>query len=141
MSRRFGLRSTIQIRNMMKNNGANQRGFTLIEVVIVIVITGILLTVALKTGGKITNSARTEETLQEMDHLAFAIVGDPGSYSAGSRSEFGYVGDVGSLPPNLDALTTNPGAYSTWNGPYIDNRFVQTATDYKKDAYDKILSL
>lgn len=119
----------------MNQTKANQTGFTLIEVVVVIVITGILLTVALGTGKKITDRARTEETLQEMDRLARAIVGDPNSYSNGIRSEFGYVGDVGSLPPNLDALAANPGSYSTWNGPYISNRFEQTATDYKKDAW------
>lgn len=111
------------------------RGFTLIEIVVVIVITGILLTVALGTGQKITDRVRTEQTLQELDRLTIAIVGDPQGYSNGARSEFGYVGDIGSLPPNLDALMVNPGSFATWNGPYIDNRFVQTAADYKQDAW------
>jgi prepilin-type N-terminal cleavage/methylation domain-containing protein len=113
----------------------NHNGFTLIEVVVVIVITGILLTVALGTGKKITDTARTEQTLNELDHLAAAIVGDPASYSSGTRSAYGYVGDVGALPPNLGALVTNPGSYATWNGPYVGNQFEQLSTDYQKDAW------
>ena len=34
------------------------------------------------------------------------------------RSDYGYLGDIGSLPPSLNALITNPG-FSTWRGPYV----------------------
>ena len=40
-----------------------------------------------------------------------------------------------SLPANLDALRSNPGSYATWRGPYIENRFSQTPTDYKTDPW------
>ncbi|MCK4607296.1 MAG: prepilin-type N-terminal cleavage/methylation domain-containing protein [candidate division Zixibacteria bacterium] len=112
------------------------RGFTLIEVILVVVIAGILVTVALRSGGMIANSARTEETKQELQALSVAMVGNPEFENNGVRSDFGYVGDVGAMPPDLDALNTNPGSYSTWNGPYIDNRFTQQTDDYKKDAWD-----
>jgi prepilin-type N-terminal cleavage/methylation domain-containing protein len=110
-------------------------GFTLIEVVLVIVISGILVGVALRFGGNITETARVEETKQELDHLAEAVAGNQTLNNNGVRSDFGYVGDVGAMPPNLDALYSNPGSYATWNGPYISNRFSQTPDDYKTDAW------
>jgi len=116
-------------------NTGNRHGFTLIELVLTIVIIGILVTVAFRSGTAVYNTAKVEETKQELDALAFATVGNPDLQNNGVRSDFGYVGDVGAMPTNLDALYSNPGSYSTWNGPYIENRFSQTADDYKKDAW------
>ncbi len=114
----------------------NHCGFTLIEVILVVIITGILATVVLRSAGIISDSARTEETKQELQALAIAIVGNPELQNNGVRSDFGYVGDIGAMPPNLDALNSNPGSYATWKGPYIDNRFTQQTDDYKKDTWD-----
>jgi hypothetical protein len=102
---------------------------------IAVVISGILVTVALKSLFSMYGTAKTEETKQEMESLAFAIAGNPSVVNNGVRPDFGYVGDVGSLPPNLDALYTNPGAYATWKGPYVANRFAQLTDDYKRDAW------
>ena len=119
----------------MKKHLANSRGFTLIEVVVVIIIIGIMAGVAVKKGGQLYEAAKIEETKQKMDALATAITGNSELMNNGVRSDFGYVGDVGAMPPNLDALNSNPGAYATWNGPYISNRFTQITDDYKKDAF------
>lgn len=111
-------------------------GISLIEVVIVIVVVGIVVSLALQSMTALLKDAKTIETEREMDMLARAIAGDPSimAVAGGERSEFGYVGDVGALPPNLAALVTNPG-YSTWNGPYVPESFNQTAGDYNKDAW------
>lgn len=122
---------------MMKNleyTARNERGFTLVEVVIVLVISGILMAVALRSGRSISESAKVEATKQEMDLIAAATIGNPELQSNGTQNDFGYVGDVGALPPNLTALVTNPG-YATWKGPYIRNAFTQVADDYSKDAW------
>lgn len=113
-----------------------ETGFTLIEVIIVIVITGILVSVALRSAVMISETARTEETKQELEALATAMVGNPELENNGVRSDFGYVGDVGAMPSDLDALNSNPGSYATWKGPYIDNDFTQKTDDYKTDAWD-----
>lgn len=110
-------------------------GFTLIELVVVIVITGILVTVAMRGGMTIVQTSKMEEAKKGMQDIEFAICGNPSLQNNGTRSDFGYVGDVGSLPPNLDALTANPGSYATWNGPYIRGRFQQSSTDFKQDAW------
>jgi hypothetical protein len=82
----------------------------------------------------VAETIKIEETRQELDQLAMAITGNPELHNDGTRSDFGYIGDIGSLPPNLDALIANPG-YTTWNGPYINNDLEQIPDDFKKDAW------
>jgi general secretion pathway protein G len=109
------------------------RGFTMIELVVVIIVLAIIAGVAVRKMGGAISTAQVEQTKTELDNLAYAIVGNPGSYALGSRGDFGYLGDVGGLPPNLDALYGNPGGYATWSGPYIERGI--KSTDYKKDAW------
>ncbi len=111
-------------------------GFTLIELVIVILILGIIATVAMREMGPSIETAKCEQTKAELDQLAWAIAGNPSLYSSNSRSDFGYVGDVGSLPPSLDALVQNPGGYATWDGPYVDRGM--SGDDFKRDAWQAL---
>lgn len=127
-----GRRSNLASALGQDKNGA---GFTLVELMIAIVISGILVTVAMKSMFSMYYTTKTEETKQEMESLAHAIAGNPLVTTNGGRSDFGYVGDVGSLPPNLDALYANPGGYTTWQGPYVSNRYAQFPDDYKRDAW------
>ncbi len=57
------------------------------------------------------------------------------SVAGGIRSDFGYVGDVGAFPPDLDALVANPGGYSTWNGPYLPPEFLGDSEGFKTDEW------
>ncbi len=115
----------------------NPKGFTLIEVVMAIVIAGILAGIAMRSTVSITETGRTEITKTEMKDIAFAMVGNADLQNNHIRNEFGYVGDVGTMPTSLADLMTNPGGYATWKGPYVKNRFSQTATDYAQDAWGK----
>jgi len=116
----------------------SERGFTLIEVLLVIIVIGIMAAVAFKSMDVALDNSRWDATTQEMEKLSWAIAGNPDLFANGVRSDFGYVGDVGSLPPNLDALVTNPGGYATWRGPYIRNDFNQNPDDYKTDAWGSL---
>ncbi len=110
-------------------------GFTLIELVLIIVIIGIVASVAIKSFGPAMDRSRDEATMKEMEALAQAIIGNKDLISDGVRVDFGYVGDIGAPPPNLDALVANPGGYSVWKGPYILNDFLENINDYKEDAW------
>jgi prepilin-type N-terminal cleavage/methylation domain-containing protein len=110
-------------------------GFTLIELVIVIVITGILVTTMIAGIGKVGDGLRFEQARKELDELAIAITGNSALQMNGVRQDFGYVGDIGALPPNLDALVVNPGSYATWRGPYVPERFLQAPADFKTDPW------
>jgi len=110
----------------------NPSGFTLVELVIVIVMIGIIATIATRQMGTSFETARYEKTKKALDQMAYAISGNPFLFSNGARVDFGYVGDIGALPSNLDALFQNPG-YTNWNGPYILNNFDNDS--FKKDAW------
>jgi general secretion pathway protein G len=118
----------------MRRRG-NQRGFTLIEILMTIVIIGILAAVTMRSVQSSIDSARIRETQTEMNELIAAIAGNPDLYNNGLRSDFGYVGDIGAVPTSLDNLITNPGGYATWKGPYVSRRFAQDAQGFKKDAW------
>nr|MBN2277691.1 prepilin-type N-terminal cleavage/methylation domain-containing protein [candidate division Zixibacteria bacterium] len=119
----------------MEKRLKSQQGLTLIELVMVIIIIGILAGVAMKSMDSVIETGRVESTKTELNALAKAIAGDPDLINNGTRADFGYVGDVGSLPPDLDALISTPGGFATWNGPYISSNFTQTPDDFKKDAW------
>jgi prepilin-type N-terminal cleavage/methylation domain-containing protein len=116
-------------------------GFTLMEIVVVIIIMGIIATVALRSIDNTLETTKVETTKQEMQQLAYAFAGNPGLVSNGLRTDFGYVGDVGAMPPNFDALAANPGGYGTWSGPYISSSFAEAGDDYKYDGWGQAYSL
>ncbi len=120
-----------------RGNIFSEPGFTFLEMVIIIVIIGILSTVAMRGIDNALEGGRFEATVEEMNQLVHGIVGNPGLYSGGVRTDFGYFGDVGSLPPNLDALVTNPG-YGTWDGPYITRDFTQDPNGFKTDGWGNL---
>jgi prepilin-type N-terminal cleavage/methylation domain-containing protein len=121
------------MKEVMQTNNASD-GFTFVEVVIVVIIIGVLASFAMKSAAKLSVSAKKEQTQQEMSALARAITGNEQLQNSGVRSDFGYLGDIGSLPPNLSALMTNPG-YATWRGPYVSNEVLQIADDFTRDAW------
>ncbi len=114
------------------------QGYSLVELLAVMIIVAIIAAVAMRSLRGVNQTARYERTRHEMERIAYAIAGDPELTSAGARTDFGYVGDIGALPPNLDALARNPGL-PTWNGPYIDDEYYRasgaSAVDFKTDEW------
>lgn len=117
-------------------------GYTLVELVITLVIIGVLATVAMKSLRGANDVAKTEKTRQAMERIAQAILGSQIARSGTTGATGGYLGDVGSLPANLDALVTNPGGYSSWRGPYITDEFGAggTPTLFKLDGWGRAIS-
>ncbi|MCP4704748.1 MAG: prepilin-type N-terminal cleavage/methylation domain-containing protein [candidate division Zixibacteria bacterium] len=116
----------------------NSNGFSLIELLIVIIVIGIAISVGMQWMGASIDDYRQIKTEREMAVIASAIVGNSGLFSNGKRSDFGYVGDIGAFPPNLIALYQNPGSYSTWDGPYILTGFTQDSLGYKTDEWGQL---
>jgi prepilin-type N-terminal cleavage/methylation domain-containing protein len=118
---------------MQRIGRTDQNGFTLIELVMIIVIIGILTGVATMKMASYIETSKVEATRTEMENLARAIVGNKDFYTDGARSDFGYVGDNGALPSDLNALVFNPGL-ATWDGPYISSNI--DGDDFNKDAWN-----
>jgi prepilin-type N-terminal cleavage/methylation domain-containing protein len=95
-----------------------RQGFTLMELLVVLLIIGILSTVALRTIDATRDRSLFDQTTKEMDQLVKAIVGNPDLTYDGRRVDFGYFGDMEELPKNLKDLVRNPGS-AAWHGPYL----------------------
>jgi general secretion pathway protein G len=81
-----------------------QRGFTLMEIMIVIVLIGLIATFV---GSRIFGAS---------DRAKFKLAQSQVETISGKLEQ--YQQDVGSLPPDLDALVKAPGGASGWLGPY-----------------------
>ena len=119
---------------LLKPGITGDSGFTLIELVIVIVVLGVLASVGIPVIGSMIGSSRENATKGEMLLLKTAIVGQ-----TGAATVRGYENDVGSLPPDLTGLVSKPAGVSDWdrftqtgwNGPYIGSN----NNDYLTDAW------
>jgi type II secretion system protein G len=124
----------------------SDHGFTMIELLMVIMLMSVLAVVSISTMDSGIDETRFDETVAEMKSLRAALIGDLELKQGGSRSSFGYLGDMGTLPTNaqgLSALMINPGVpawnvNSTirfalgWNGPYMAGG---PGSDITRDAW------
>lgn len=121
----------------------DQGGFTLIELVIIIVVLGILAAVAAPKFANILESSKAATTREELQTLKEAVVGNPQIVSSGVVIDRGFIGDVGFAPSQLVDLVIKPGSVSVynsltrlgWNGPYIDGDGNEYLTDAWGAAY------
>lgn len=114
-------------------------GFTLVELVIVIVVLGIVAGVVIPRIGPLTEQSKVNATREEMLRIKTAIKGDPSLIAGSEYVNRGFEGDVGYAPSQLRDLARKPDsipAYDRftrlgWNGPYIDS----SGQDYLYDAW------
>jgi len=107
------------------------KGFTLVEVIVMLAVIAILAAVAVPMAWRLFQVTASDTTNDEMQRLKNAILGDSTKIQSGTRTDFGYLGDVGCLPTSLSDLITKLAGVSAfafnstaqygmgWNGPYI----------------------
>ena len=110
-------------------------GFTVIEILMVLTLVGILAAIGIDSLGQSSDQAKFDETVHRMEQILHAMIGDPVIREGGARTNFGFLGDIGSTPTaaqGIAGLIVNPGlpAYSVntaarigigWNGPYLSS--------------------
>lgn len=114
-------------------------GFTLVELVIIIVTLGILAAVAVPRFVDLSENSKVTATKDEMARIKRAIVSNAAVVVGGEYVDRGFEGDVGFVPGSLADLAYRPDSIAVydplsrlgWNGPYLDS----TGTEYLTDAW------
>jgi type II secretory pathway pseudopilin PulG len=128
----------------MRSQG--EKGLSLIEVVVILAVMVILIALLVPSTVQILSGARRDVTLDEMENLKKAMIGDPNLKTSGVRSSFGYLGDMGNLPSTLDDLMTqgaqpayafnsSKGVGAGWRGPYATLGPGSDAASHRVDAF------
>jgi len=134
------------IKSASNENHIGSKGFTMMEMVIVLAIIGILASLGFKAFDNVLLNMKFESTMREMEVIKIAIVGDPQTIQNNVRSSFGFFGDMGSIPASLTNLVTKGSQPFTqvnttldmasgWNGPYIRTSFNQDASGNLTDGF------
>lgn len=112
-----------------------QRGFTLLEMVLVLFLIGLLASAGLLFTEGVEDQAKYDETKRRMELIRKAIVGDTTRTINGAPEVSGFAADMGRLPGCIRELLVNhacddsemeewdvdpdTGIGSGWRGPYI----------------------
>jgi type II secretory pathway pseudopilin PulG len=126
-----------------------EKGLSLIEVVIILAVMVVLVALLVPSTVQILTGARRNVTLDEMENLKKAMIGDPDLKTSGVRSNFAYLGDMGNLPSTLDDLVTqgaqpayafnsSKGVGAGWRGPYITLGPGSDAASHRVDAFGNL---
>src|SRR6478609_5004539 len=102
-----------------------KKGFTLIEVLMVIVLVGVLGAGSLSIFNNTLDEAKFDATYKEMLQIRKALIGDLENTSVeGERIRFGYLGDLGAVPNDsqgLRALYSQPTSVSGYGVHSVAN--------------------
>ncbi len=93
-------------RQKQKRATGGRAGFTLIEILLVVVIIGILVAVAMPRLGGRVQMAKKAAAEADISNIGMAL-----------RL---YEVDNGNYPASLQALQSNPGNAQNWRGPYLE---------------------
>lgn len=116
---------------------SKNRGFSLIELTVALLIVVLLAGIALRSTNELSFQVRYEQTQERLNRIKEAIIGNPHRTVNGQPDISGFVADMGRLPSCLRELITNfncatsnpnltwvnadaPSHLSTgWRGPYL----------------------
>lgn len=125
-----------------------QRGAGLLEVVTVLAVIAILAGLMLPLTIRLMDDRNVDATLTRLRELQVAITGSPVIVINEARTSFGYLGDMGNLPPALSDLwergsqpaftfDTNLKVGAGWKGPYLDPEILSFLESLDQDAWGR----
>lgn len=96
---------------------APRRGFTLLEMLVVLTIMAVLTTVAAQSLEPVAQKSRAEATQRTLEAVRAAL--HSVTHTGGSTSVAGFVSDLRRLPSSLEELYVNTTSSPLWRGPYL----------------------
>lgn len=114
----------------------NKRGFTLFQLVMILIGLGMAAAVAVRFMYFSTEESRKQKTVQKMKRIVEAIHGNS---EIVPQTNFGFLGDMRRLPTSLDELV-NVVSGGEWNGPYYTVGFQEDTDDILNDAWGQPFS-
>ena len=93
------------------NTDRRQRGFTLVELLLVLVILALIAGLVLPGIIGKAESAKSKATASQISRISMSV-------------ESFYL-DTGNTPASLDELVNQPASVTGWNGPYIKNSLLK----------------
>ena len=121
-------------------------GFSLIEAVVTLAVIAIISVGLVSVAASAMTALLEATTREDLTDMQSAVRGNPVVVAGGARAAFGYVGDMGNLPANIEDLwikgsqpvfsfDTALGTGAGWNGPYLETDAVQFIGDLGRDAW------
>jgi hypothetical protein len=129
---------------------ARDGGFTIIDFLMIVLMLTILAVIVPVVSLPAIQEGRVEKTKARLLAIRKGIIGDPAQTVRGTRTEFGFLGDMGRLPADISELLQQPfgsGSYAQdqnvrfaygWNGPYLDTS--DSELDWTKDAWGNLFN-
>jgi len=112
-----------------------QDAFTLIHLVFLLIAFSVASGVVVKVVQNSVYESRKTRSIEKILEIQRAIFGD---YRLRDRTDYGFVGDFGRVPDNLDELLIRPptgGEHDYWDGPYLSPEFLEDESDPFLDAW------
>ena len=101
----------IELKRQFKEQHKRQRGFTLVELLLVLVILALIAGLVLPGIIGKAESAKAKAAASQISRIAMSV-------------ESFYL-DTGNTPSSLDELVNEPSGVTGWNGPYIKNSLLK----------------
>ncbi len=126
-------------------------GFTLVETAATLAIISLVAVGLVSLSNYLLDKRQIDTTNDNLNQLRRAISGNPVIVVNEARTSFGYLGDMGGLPANLQDLWvkgSQPGfSFDTakksgagWNGPYLEVSAAELTAAFGQDGWGTSLS-
>jgi prepilin-type N-terminal cleavage/methylation domain-containing protein len=101
--------------------GKGERGFTLMELIIVLAILAAFTAMAVPLAGRLEARGRERETERRLEQVREALLGPRGAFDAGGRRLLaGYAGDLGGVPPLRRSVWNDLEQRWDWDPPFVN---------------------